>query len=134
MPAVVQVFPWRWAWAVALGAALAACPSGETRHDAYMKGLQTEGEAERGPCKLTFDGGLRAQVLDSAQVAECLRMQEQAIAHYERARDLGMKGDPAFEQTYARALERRKRLESMLRNIARLEREKVEARAAEPGG
>ncbi len=123
----------RWALLPLLLGSLTACPSGETRHDAYMKGLQTEGEAERGPCKLTFDGGMRAQVLDSAKVAECLRMQEQAIGHYERARDLGMKGDPAFEQTYARALERRERLESMLRNLARLEREKVEARAAEPG-
>ncbi|RMG95010.1 MAG: hypothetical protein D6705_14625 [Deltaproteobacteria bacterium] len=112
--------------------ALVACPSGETRHDVYMKGLQIEGEAERGPCKLTFDGGMRAQVLSSAQINECLRMQEAAIAEYERAAEMGMKGDPAFERTYARALERKKRLESMRSNVARMEREQVEAKAAEP--
>ncbi len=115
-----------------LGAALllVACSTGPTRHDAYMEALAIEGEAERGPCKLTFDAGIGAQVLSSGQVAACLEMQEKALAAYERAAALGMKGDAAFEKAHARAKERRDRLRSMLTNVARLERDQVRARLA----
>jgi len=109
---------------------LAACSTGPTRHDAYMEALALEGAAERGPCKLTFERSVGAQVLSSEQVAACLEIQEKALAAYERAAALGMKGDAAFEKTYARAKERRARLESMLANVARLERDQVRAKLA----
>jgi hypothetical protein len=107
------------AFAVGLG----ACGSSENKYDVYMKGLQIEGEAERGPCQLTFDGGMRAQTLSGDQVLQCLRRQEEAIAEYERAKAMGMDEDRDFVKTHERALERKQNLESMLKQIRRMERD-----------
>ena len=105
----------------------AACSGGgKTRHDLYMAGMQKEGEAERGPCKLVFDGAAKAQVLSTTRLKECLRLQNEAIDLYEQAAAKGLSDDPAFTQTYTRAKQRRKNLESMIANLQRMERIQLE--------
>jgi hypothetical protein len=103
----------------ALVAALAGC-NGETRHDVYMKGLTIEGDAERGPCKLHYGGDSFAATLSGDQVAECLRLTEQALELYDRAAQMGL-ADPDFVKVHERAKERKGRLESMLRNVRQIE-------------
>ncbi len=105
-----------------LAVAVFACGSSETKFDVYMKGMQIEGAAERGPCKLTFDGGVRAQTLSGDQVQDCLARQEEALELYEKARSMGMGEDVEFMATYTKAQERKANLESMLRQIRRMER------------
>ena len=100
----------------------------ETRHDVYMRGLQVEGEAERGPCRIRFDGAAQAQVLDGDRVQECLEETERAIALYEQAMAMGSDQEPEVRQTHARSLERKKRLEDMLHQVRRMEQEAIEAR------
>ncbi len=97
---------------------LAAC--GESPRDVYMQGLTREREAEKGPCKLMFDKELGANVLSGDQIQTCLKGQEEAIAIYDRALQLGIK-DPEFQVTYDRAQERAKRLRSMLTVVREME-------------
>ncbi len=103
-----------------------ACGGGPTRHDLYMAGMQKEGEAERGPCKLVFDGAAKAQVLSTTRLRACLRLQDEAIALYEQAAAKGMTGDAAFDKTFARAKQRRENLQSMIANLQRMERIQME--------
>lgn len=96
----------------------AAC--GESRRDVFMQGMKTEGDAERGPCKLVYDPEQRANVLTGDQVQQCLAMQEQALALYDKAAAMGLK-DPDFVRTRDESLVRVKRLEGMLKMVREME-------------
>lgn len=105
--------------ALVLVLSLAAC--GESRQDLYMQGMKLEGEAERGPCKLLYDEQAGANVLTGDQVQNCLQMQTDALALYERAAGLGLK-DADFVQNHTQARARVERLEGMLKMVREMER------------
>lgn len=106
-----------------LTALTAAC--GENRQELYMQGMKHEGEAERGPCKLLYDKDAGANLLSGDQVQQCLHMQGEAMALYERAAALGLK-DADFVQTHTQARARIERLEGMLKTLRMLERPDLE--------
>lgn len=105
---------------LALVLSLAAC-GGPSKHDLYMQGMKIEGEASRGECKLVYDPAEKNHVLDGDQIHTCLRRTEEALALYEQAKALGLR-DLDFVQTYERAQERQRHLESMLKTVRSLER------------
>jgi len=98
---------------------VSAC--GENRRELYMQGMNIEGDAERGVCKLIYDSTAQAHVLDGDQVQSCLQRTEDALALYERAAALGLK-EADFVRTHEKALERKKNLEMMLRAVREMER------------
>ncbi|MGB1276392.1 MAG: hypothetical protein ACPG77_11650 [Nannocystaceae bacterium] len=98
---------------------LSAC--GENRRELFNQGMKVEGDAERGVCKLVYDGEAQAHVLDGDQVQSCLQQTEEAIALYERAAALGLK-EADFVRTHEKALDRKKDLEMMLRAVREMER------------
>lgn len=112
-----------------MGTAAAGC--GETKYDVYLKGLEVEGEASRGACKLEYadnsqQGSMAsAATLSGDQVASCLKATEDALGFYERAAAMGYRG-PEFDQTYERAKARKDRLTSMLRIVRDMERDAIE--------
>lgn len=112
--AVVPVF-------VALGACLLAGGCGENRRDIFLRGLEIEGAAEKGPCRLHYAENAQAAALTGDNVAECLRQTELAIAEYEKAGAMGLDSEPDFVATYERAKERRERLASMLKHVRAIE-------------
>jgi hypothetical protein len=101
-------------------ALVAGACGGENRRDLYMQGMKTEGDAERGPCKLVYDQEEGAAVLSGDQVQSCLRMQHEAQALYDRAAALGLQ-DPDFVRTRDTSAARIKRLESMLKMVREME-------------
>lgn len=107
----------------ALTVALVAC--GESRQEIYMQGMKLEGEAERGPCKLLYDKEAGANLLSGDQVQQCLHVQTEAMALYDRAAALGLK-DADFVQTHTQARARIERLEGMLKTLRALERPDLE--------
>ncbi|MBV1862777.1 MAG: hypothetical protein KUG77_30425 [Nannocystaceae bacterium] len=114
--------------AVVLGSLLGC---GENKHDIYMRGLEIEGAAERGPCKLHYAQGEHAARLDRSQLTTCLVETQRAIAEYEKAKTLGY-ADAGFKKVYDRAYERETRLEDMIEMVGEMERD---ARTANlPGG
>lgn len=111
--------------ALALAApTLGGCGEGETKHDLYMRGMQVEGEASRGDCRLAYDAAERAHSIDGDQVQRCLERTEEAIALYEKAKAKGL-ADLDFVNTHQRALERRERLKGMLHTLRELEQPEV---------
>jgi hypothetical protein len=111
----------RLVFCLVLGLGVTVCESGPTKHELYMQGMQVEGEASRSECQPAFDAGMDTHVLDGDVVQGCLRKTEEAIALYEKAKAKGLE-DLDFIQTYEKALERKKHLESMLRVVRELER------------
>lgn len=115
--------------ACALGALLVstiAC-GGETKYDVYLKGQAIEGEAERGPCRLHYTEQSQAAPLSGDQVLQCLRETERALEQYEKAAAMGY-DDADFERVHTRAQERKKRLESMLEMVRKMERDQLRRR------
>ena len=108
---------------------LAGC--GESKYDVYMKGLEIEGDAERGPCKLHYAEGEHAARLDRGQLTTCLQETQKAIVQYEKAKEMGY-ADPDFTRVYERALARRDRLEEIIEMVGQMERDAVTAKL--PGG
>lgn len=106
------------------GSTLTGCGDAETKHDLYMRGMQVEGEASRGECRLAYDAAERAHTIDGDQVQRCLERTEEAIALYEKAKAKGL-SDLDFINTHQRALERRDRLKAMLHTIRELEQPQV---------
>lgn len=104
--------------------ALIACGDSETKHDLYMRGMQIEGEASRGECRLVYDAGERAHTIDGDQVQRCLERTEEALALYEKAKAKGLT-DLDFVNTHQRAIERRERLQGMLHTIREIEQPQV---------
>lgn len=105
---------------------LAAC--GENRRDVFLRGLEIEGAAERGPCKLQAAEGAGlpqgASAISGDAVAACLKQTEAALEQYQRAAELGL-DEPDFVNTYDRAKERKARLESMLKMVRSMENEQA---------
>jgi hypothetical protein len=101
---------------------VAAC--GENKRDVFMQGLEIEGAAERGPCKLHYAENAQAASLSGDMVDECLRQTEQALALYDKAAQLGLK-DPEFITVYERAKERKQRLEQMLKMVRSIETDQI---------
>jgi hypothetical protein len=99
---------------------LAGCP--ETKYDVYMKGLEIEGEAERGHCALQYQQDAKAAVLSGDQVVLCLRETERALEYYDKAAQMGH-ADADFVAVHTRAKERKARLEGMLSIVRDMERE-----------
>ena len=114
-----------------LAALYLAAGCGETKYDIYMRGLEIEGDAERGPCKLTYAKGEHAARLSSGKLAACLIETEKALALYQQAADKGH-ADPDFKTVFARAKERKTRLEEMIAMVGEMEKDAIEAAA--PGG
>lgn len=104
-------------WALAL--VVAGC--GENKRDVFMRGLEIEGIAEKGPCALHYAENAQAATLSGNDVAECLRQTELAIAEYEKAATMGLAGDPEFVTVYDRSKVRRERLASMLKHVRAME-------------
>lgn len=115
---------------VVSGAGLGA-GCGESKYDVYMKGLEIESEAEKGPCKLEYAEGEHAARLDRGQLAGCLAETNEAIAQYDKAKEMGY-ADVDFERVYERAQTRKARLEEMIEMVGRIERDAIEAEL--PGG
>ena len=96
-----------------------------------MRGLEIEGDAERGPCKLHYAQGEHAARLDRSQLTTCLVETQRAIAEYEKAKGLGYaEGD--FTKVYERAHVREARLQQMIEMVGEMERDAITAKL--PGG
>ena len=100
---------------------LSACAKGPSKNDLYMEGLQIEGDAERGPCKLHYQEGQPAAQLSGDQLTNCLARTKDALAKYDEAASLGL-DDPDFTKVHQRAKERVGRLEEMLTQVRKMER------------
>lgn len=98
-----------------------ACRQGPSKHDLYMEGLQIEGDAERGPCKLHYAKGQDAAALSGAQLASCLARTQEALAKYEQAAELGLE-EVDFVKVHTRAKDRITRLEGMITQVRKMER------------
>lgn len=112
-----------------LVALLVGC--GESSYDVYMRGLEIEGDAERGPCKLHYAKGEHAARLDKSQLTTCLVETQRAIAEYEKAKTMGY-AEAGFAKVYERAHEREARLEQMIEMVGEMERDAITAKL--PGG
>ena len=99
---------------------VAAVGCGETSREVFTRGMQAEGDAERGPCKLVYDAQEGAAVLSGDQVQQCLAMQQEAQELYDKAAEMGLK-DLVFVRTRDQSLVRIKRLEGMLKMVREME-------------
>jgi hypothetical protein len=97
-----------------------ACAKGPSKNDLYMEGLQIEGDAERGPCKLHYVEGQPAAQLTGDQLTNCLARTKDAVDKYDEAAALGL-DDPDFVKVHQRAKERVTRLEDMLTQVRKME-------------
>lgn len=104
-----------------LAALVVACNPGPDKRDLYMEGLQIEGDAERGPCKLHYGQG-DAAPLSGGKVANCLARTQEALAKYEQAAALGLE-DADFKEVHQRAKDRIARLEAMVEQVRMMERD-----------
>ncbi len=86
-----------------------------------MEGLQIEGDAERGPCKLHYVEGQQAAQLSGGQLASCLSRTKEALGKYDEAAKLGL-DDLDFVRVHQRARERVERLEGMVEQVRKMER------------
>jgi hypothetical protein len=98
-----------------------ACARGPSKNDLYMEGLQIEGDAERGPCKLHYAEGQPAAQLTGDQLTNCLTRTKDALAKYDEAARLGL-DDADFVKVHQRAKERVDRLEPMITQVRKMER------------
>jgi hypothetical protein len=105
---------------LALLLASSACAKGPSKHDLYMEGLQIEGDAERGPCKLHYAEGQEAALLSGDQLTNCLARTKDALAKYDEAARLGL-DDLDFRKVHERAKERVTRIEDMLTQVRKME-------------
>jgi hypothetical protein len=94
---------------------------GENKRDVFLRGLEIENAAEKGPCRLHYAENAQAASLTGDAVADCLRETERAMVEYDRAAALGLSKDPEFMEVYERATVRRGRLESMLKHVRAME-------------
>ena len=90
-----------------------ACAKGPNKNDLYMEGLQIEGDAERGPCKLHYQEGQAAALLSGDALTNCLARTKEALGKYDEAARLGL-DDPDVVKVHQRAKERVTRIEDML--------------------
>jgi cyanophycinase-like exopeptidase len=109
------------AWVLVVLVSMVSTGCGESRQALYMEGMKVEGDAERGPCKLIHDKEVGAALLTGDQVQQCLQMQSEALALYERAAGLGLK-DADFVKAHDQARGRVARLEGMLKMVREMER------------
>jgi len=85
--------------------------------------MQTEQKAARSSCKLIWDAGAGAHVVNSDKVTACLTDLKEAQALYHRARELGSQGNDfttAIESIDAQVI----KVQSMLRAISQMEQDK----------
>lgn len=97
-----------------------ACARGPSKNDLYMEGLQIEGDAERGPCKLHYQEGQPAALLSGDALTNCLARTKDALGKYDEAARLGL-DDPDFVKVHQRAKERVTRIEAMLTQVRKME-------------
>lgn len=97
-----------------------ACTKGPSKNDLYMEGLQIEGDAERGPCKLHYQEGQPAALLSGDALTNCLARTKDALGKYDEAARLGL-DDPDFVKVHQRAKERVTRIEAMLTQVRKME-------------
>ncbi|MCH9682678.1 MAG: hypothetical protein K0V04_14680 [Deltaproteobacteria bacterium] len=110
-----------WFSCAVLGSTLLACNPGPNKRDLYMEGLQIEGEAERGPCKIHYVEGQDAAPLSGDQLASCLHRTKEALAKYDEAAKLGL-DDLDFKRVHERARESVAKLDGMIEQVRRMER------------
>lgn len=106
---------------IAVFAGLMTSACGESASELYFRGIQIEGEASRGDCKLLYDQDVNAYMLDGDQVLSCLRRTEEALDLYEKATAMGGRRSTNFVESRDRAKARKQKLESMLRVIREIE-------------
>lgn len=97
-----------------------ACAKGPSKNDLYMEGLQIEGDAERGPCKLHYQEGQPAALLSGDALTNCLARTKDALGKYDEAARLGL-DDPDFLKVHQRAKDRVTRLDAMLTQVRKME-------------
>lgn len=105
-------------------AAVLAAPAlgcGENKRDILQRGLEIEGAAEKGPCRLHYAENAQAATLSGDDVAECLQQTELALVEYDKAAQTGLAKEPEFIQIYERAKVRRTRLQGMLKMVREME-------------
>lgn len=107
--------------ALALLLVVSACARGPSKNDLYMEGLQIEGDAERGPCKLHYTEGQPAALLSGDELTNCRARTEEALAKYDEAARLGL-DDPDFAKVHQRAKDRVQRLDEMITQVRKMER------------
>jgi hypothetical protein len=107
--------------ALALLLLVTACARGPSKNDLYMEGLQIEGDAERGPCKLHYVEGQPAALLSGDELTNCRARTEDALAKYDEAARLGL-DDPDFAKVHQRAKDRVQRLDEMITQVRKMER------------
>ena len=105
---------------VLLSAFASACNRGPSKNDLYMEGLQIEGDAERGPCKLHYQEGQPAALLSGDALTNCLARTKEALGKYDEAARLGL-DDADFAKVHQRAKDRVTRLEEMLTQVRKME-------------
>jgi len=86
-----------------------------------MEGLQIEGDAERGPCKLHYVEGQEAAPLSGGQLVSCLERTKEALAKYDEAARMGLE-DIDFQKVHQKAKDRIVRLEGMITQVRKMER------------
>jgi hypothetical protein len=96
--------------------ALACKPSG---NEAYAEALKLLGEAERGPCKMTFDGNQNMYLVESSKIAECLERTKEGLVKLEEAKSLGL-DTREVDNLILKTEDEVRRLESMQRTVLRM--------------
>lgn len=97
---------------------------GESSYDLYMRGLKQAGEAERIHCRLAWDTGQGALVINSESIIDCLQANQDALVVIEQAREAGFTGKDV-DRTVLGLEQKILKLESRLRVVGYLERDAV---------
>ena len=103
---------------------LAGC--GPSAYDLYVQAMQAEQRAAKGGCKLVWDTGAAAHIVNSDKVTACLLDLREAQSLYHRAQDAGSQGkdfSAAVEAIDAQV----SKIDSMLRMVSQMEQDKRQA-------
>lgn len=96
----------------------------ENGNDYLDAGLRLLGEAERGDCQAGWDNAKLQNTIDATTVARCLDKTKEALEQLHKARELGVE-TRELADLIAKTEEEVRKLESMLKLVARMQREPV---------
>lgn len=107
---------------------LACKPSG---NQAYAEALELLGQAERGPCKMAFDGNQNMFLVESSKIAECLERTKEGLVKLEEAKSLGL-DSREVDNLILKTEDEIRRLESMQRTVLRMKNDLPSGGVATP--